>query len=176
MAEPSSHQPGSYHIAQLNIARWKVPSSDPGHAEAVADFMNLLDPINALADRSPGFVWRLQTEEGNSIAIRPFDDPDMVINLSVWESLATLHDFAYASRHLDVMRRRREWFQRLVERYAVLWWVPAGTLPTVDDAKRRLELLRGEGPSPAAFTFRQPFTAPDAGAYASAYASEEARV
>lgn len=157
MAEPSR-----YHLAQLNIGRWRVPSSDPAHATSVADFMALLDPINALADRSPGFVWRLQTEDGNSISIRPFHDPDILVNLSVWESLEALRDFVYASRHLDVMRRRREWFERLAEAYVVLWWLPAGTIPTVDDAKRKLELLRLAGPSPAAFTLRQPFPVPDA--------------
>jgi hypothetical protein len=167
MADPST-----YHLAQVNIGRWRVPSSHPDHGAAVADFMALLDPINALADRSPGFVWRLQTEDGNSISIRPFDDPDMLVNLSVWESLEALRDFVYASRHLDVMRRRREWLERLTVITAALWWVPAGTIPTVDDAKRRLDLLRRIGPSPAAFTFREPFPVPDAGVLA----DDDARV
>jgi heme-degrading monooxygenase HmoA len=155
-------EPNAYHLAQVNVARWRVPSSDPTHAASVADFMALLDPINALADRSPGFVWRLQTEDGNATSIRPFDDPDTLVNLSVWESLEALRDYVYASRHLDVMRRRREWFERVGETYIALWWIPAGTIPTVDDAKRQLDLLRRIGPSPAAFTFREPFPSPDA--------------
>jgi hypothetical protein len=159
MAEPST-----YHLAQVNIGRWRVPSNDPAHAATVADFMAMLDPINALADSTPGFVWRLQTEDGNATSIRPFDDPDMLINLSVWESFEALRDFVFASRHLDVMRRRREWFERMAEAYVALWWLPAGTLPTADDAKRKLDLVRLRGPSPAAFTFRQPFPAPDADA------------
>ena len=158
MADPSAH-----HLAQVNIGRWRVPSGDPGHEAAVADFMALLDPVNALADGAPGFVWRLQTEAGNATAIRPFDDPNLLINLSIWESFEALRDFVYASRHLDVMRRRREWFVRLTEEYMALWWVPAGTIPTVDDAKRALDRLRRAGPSPAAFTFREPYPAPRAG-------------
>jgi len=162
-AEPAA-DPSAFHLAQVNIGRWRVPSGHPDHAASVADFMALLDPVNALADRSPGFVWRLQTEDGNATSIRPYDDPDIAINLSVWESLEALRDFVYATRHLDVMRRRREWFTRAAEAYVALWWVPAGTIPTVDEAKRRLELVRRAGPSPAAFTFRAPFPSPDAGA------------
>jgi hypothetical protein len=153
----------AYHLAQVNIGRWRVPSSDPGHEAAVADFMAMLDPVNALADRTPGFVWRLQTEAGNATALRPFGDPDLLINLSVWESLDALRDFVYASAHLDVMRRRREWFVRMDEAFMALWWVPAGAIPTIDDAKRALDRLRRAGPSPAAFTFREPFPAPPAG-------------
>ncbi|HEX6674271.1 MAG TPA: DUF3291 domain-containing protein [Actinomycetes bacterium] len=147
------------HLAQVNIALPRAPVDAP----ELAEFMALLDPINELADRSPGFVWRLQTESGNATAIRPFDDHRLMVNLSVWESLEALRDFVYASRHLDVMRRRRDWFHRMAGTYLALWWLPAGTLPTVEEAKERLARLRRDGPGPDAFTFRQPFPPPGRG-------------
>ena len=146
----------AYHLAQVNIALPRVPLDSP----ELAEFMALLDPINELADRSPGFVWRLQTASGNATAIRPFDDHRLMVNLSVWESLEALRDFVYASRHLDVMRRRRDWFHRLAGTYLALWWLPAGTPPTVEEAKERLARLRRDGPGPDAFTFRRPFPPP----------------
>jgi hypothetical protein len=147
----------TWHLAQLNIGRLRAEVDDP----SVAEFMANLDPINALAEASPGFVWRLQTDEGNATAIRAFpDDPLMVLNLSVWESIEALADFAYRSAHTPFLRRRGEWFQRLGEAYLVLWWIPAGTVPTVDDALARLGHLKSFGPSPEAFTFRQPFPRP----------------
>ncbi len=120
----------------------------------MAGFVARLDEINALADRSPGFVWRLQTEAGDATAIRAFPDPLLLVNLSVWESVEALREFTYRSAHAGVMRRRAEWFERMDEPHLVLWWVPAGDLPTLDEAKARLDRLRSEGPSPEAFTFR----------------------
>jgi hypothetical protein len=146
----------AHHLAQVNIALPRAPVD----STELADFMVLLDPINLLADHSPGFVWRLQTESGNATEIRPFDDDRLMVNLSVWESLEALRDFVYSSRHLDVMRRRREWFHRLAEAYLTLWWLPAGTLPTIDEAKDRLAHLQRHGPGPDAFTFREPFPPP----------------
>jgi len=147
----------TWQLAQLNIGRLRAEVDDP----SVAEFMANLDPINALAEASPGFVWRLQTDEGNATAIRAFpDDPLMVLNLSVWESMESLADFAYRSAHTPFLRRRGEWFERLGEAYLVLWWIPAGTVPTVDGALARLDHLKSFGPSPEAFTFRQPFPHP----------------
>jgi hypothetical protein len=145
----------AHHLAQVNVATVRAPLDSP----ELAGFMAQLEPINALADHSPGFVWRLQTEDGDATAIRPFHDERIMVNLSVWESLAALRTFVYASRHLDVMRHRREWFHRM-DAYLALWWVPAGTIPTVAQAKDRLQLLAGHGPGPDAFTFRVPFPAP----------------
>jgi len=145
----------AHHLAQVNVATVRAPLDGP----ELAGFVAQLEPINALADHSPGFVWRLQTEDGDATAIRPFQDERIMVNLSVWESLEALRIFVYASRHLDVMRRRREWFHRM-DAYLALWWVPAGTIPTVAQAKDRLQLLAGNGPSPDAFTFRVPFPAP----------------
>jgi hypothetical protein len=149
--------PREWHVAQVNVATLGAPIDSP----QLADFVALLDPINALADRAPGFVWRLQTEDGDATAIRAFPDERIIVNLSVWESVETLGDFVYASRHLDVLRRRREWFDRMASSHIALWWVRAGTTPTVEDARRRLERLEAWGPSPDAFTFREPFPPPD---------------
>jgi hypothetical protein len=144
----------SFHLAQLNIARFKLPLDRPEMAGFVAE----LDPINALADTAPGFVWRLQTEEGNATSIRAFDDDLMLVNMSLWESAEALADFVYRSDHLGVMRRRREWAEHMREAYMVLWWVAAGEIPTVDEAKERLEHLREHGPTPAAFTFKKRYS------------------
>lgn len=147
----------AWHLAQFNIGRLRAPTDDP----LLAVFMANLDPINALAEATPGFVWRLQTEDGNATAIRPVaGDELMAVNLSVWESLDSLADYVYRSAHTGFLRRRGEWFERLHDAHLVLWWIPAGTLPTVDDALARLERLRTNGPDAQAFTFRQPFPPP----------------
>jgi hypothetical protein len=148
----------AFHIAQLNIGRIRGPIDSP----IMADFVALLDPVNAVADASPGFVWRLQTEEGNATAVRPYEDEAIAVNMSVWESIDELAAFVYRSGHVDVMRRRREWFERM-QVFMVLWWVPAGHLPSVEEAQERLEHLRLHGPTPYAFTFKARFEAPDAG-------------
>jgi len=148
---------GGWHLAQVNIAVLRAPIDSP----ELAAFVEQLDPVNALGDAAPGFVWRLQTEDGDATAIRAFDDDRIIVNMSVWESVEALGDFVFRSRHLDVLRRRREWFEKMATAYVALWWVPAGTIPTVDDAKRRLERLERLGPTAEAFTFREPFPAPD---------------
>jgi len=150
----------SYHLAQINIGRLVAPIDDP----LIADFVANLDPINALADSHPGFVWRFQTDEGNATSVRPYDDDRIAINFSVWKDFESLRAFTYESAHVAIMRRRREWFERLTDMYMALWWVPAGHLPSVAEATARLEHLKQFGPSPEAFTFREPFPAPDASA------------
>ena len=147
----------AFHIAQLNIGRARAPVDGP----IMAEFMALLDPVNAVADASPGFVWRLQTDEGNATAVRPYEDESIAVNMSVWESIDDLAAFVYRSGHVDVMRRRREWFERM-RLYMVLWWVPAAHLPTVEEAQERLEHLRVYGPTAYAFTFKARFPSPDA--------------
>ena len=145
----------AHHLAQLNIGRTKAPLD----SELLSGFVEGLEHVNALADSSPGFVWRLQTDEGDATSIRAFEDELMIVNMSVWESIDALWDFVYAGDHLAYMRRRREWFER-IEAHMVLWWVPAGHLPSVDEALDRLEHLRANGPSEHAFTFKQRFPAP----------------
>ncbi len=144
------------HIAQLNIGILLVQRDEP----MVAGFMEALDPINAIADASPGFVWRLVTPEGNATAIRPFDDERILVNMSVWESIEALEAFTYRSPHTPYIGRRREWFQRFEGHFMVLWWVAAGHLPDVEEAKERLALLERDGPTRAAFTFRRRFPPP----------------
>ena len=134
----------------------------PIDSPQLADFVAGLEPVNALADAAPGFVWRLQTDDGDATAIRPYDDERVMVNMSVWESLDTLKAFVHGDEHIAYLRRRREWFERMDEAIVALWWVPAGHVPTVAEAKDRLALLERVGPSPAAFTFRTAFPAPEA--------------
>ncbi len=144
-----------WHLAQLNVGRLLAPVDSPG----IAGFVVQLEPINALADGHPGFVWRLQTDAGDATSIRPTEDDLFLINMSVWTSLEALRAFTYTTAHVQVLRDRRSWFERLASAHLVLWWVPAGHIPTVDEALDRLERLRRDGPTPAAFTFRSPFEA-----------------
>lgn len=144
-----------HHLAQLNIARLRAPIDSP----RLADFVALLPEINGLAERSPGYVWRLQDESGDATALRPFG-PDVIVNLTVWQSVDALRGFVYRTAHLEPMRRRREWFVPFDGPYLALWWIPAGALPTIAEAAGRLDLLRRNGPSPEAFTLREPHPAP----------------
>ncbi len=147
-----------YQLAEVNIARMLAPLTDPLMAEFVAQ----LDAINALADTSPGFLWRLQTPEGNATALRPFEDDLILVNLSLWASFSDLSTFVYKSRHRQVMQQRRQWFEPFDGPYLALWWVPAGHVPSVEEAKRRLAHLRANGETPYAFSLKKPFPAPEA--------------
>lgn len=146
----------AFHLAQINIGRALAPLDDP----LLDGFMSRLDEINALADESPGFVWRLQSDSGNATDVQAFADPRMLINLSVWDSLESLFGFVYRSGHAAVMARRREWFERAAGPYQALWWVPAGHRPSVEEAIDRLDHLERHGPTPEAFTFKHRFAAP----------------
>jgi hypothetical protein len=149
--------PGSaFHLAQINIGRIVAPTDSP----VLKDFMDNLDRINALAEAQAGFVWRLVGDGNDATDIQAFDDPMMLLNLSVWEAPEQLAAFVYRTAHRDVMRRRREWFQPM-ETYMALWWIPAGHRPTPAEGIARIDLLAQMGPTPEAFTFRQPFPAPD---------------
>ena len=162
----------AWHLAQLNVARLRAPLDDP----LIADFVDNLEHVNALGERSPGYVWRLQTDAGDATAVRAFDDPLTILNLTVWTSVEALGDFAYRSGHLAFLRRKREWFERAVEAHLVMWWVPAGHLPTVEEALGRLEDLRTNGASARAFTFRSPQAPPDAHGDAHAHGDPDAGV
>ena len=146
-----------FHLAQVNIARLRAPLDDP----LLAGFVARLDDVNALADGAPGFVWRLQTDAGNATALRPYDDDRILFNLSVWQNPEHLREFVYRSAHVDVMRQRKSWFVRFDGPYYALWWVPAGHIPSVGEAKDRLEHLRAQGESPYAFSFARLFPSPD---------------
>ncbi len=144
------------HLAQLNIGRLTAPLDDP----RIADFVDNLDPINALADAAPGFVWRLQDDTGNATNIQAFDDDElMIVNMSVWTSVEALADFVFRTAHVEYLRRRREFFEVPIEPITCLWRVPEGEPPTVADALARLDHLRAHGPTATAFTFRTRFTA-----------------
>ena len=163
-----------HHLAQVNVSRLLAPLDSP----LLTDFVAALDEVNAEADRSPGFVWRLQTEDGNAIAVRAFgwdvgDSHGVIVNLTVWRDVQALADYVFSGRHLDVMRRRRTWFERAAEATTAPWWVPAGSLPTTDDAEDRVRLLRAHGPTPGAFTFHSPFPPPGTRPDASVESSDD---
>ena len=134
----------------------RAPLDDP----LMERFVAWLEPINALADESPGFIWRLQDDEGDATSIRAFEDDRILVNMSVWDSLEVLRAFVLESDHVRVMRERALWFEPMDVPSVVLWWVPEGHIPTVDEAKKRLDLLRERGPSESAFTFSRSFSAP----------------
>lgn len=146
-----------YHLAQVNVALLREPLD----SELLEDFVAELDPVNAEADVAPGFVWRLQTDEGDATSVRAFDDDRFVVNMSVWESVEALAEYVYRNeRHRAVLRKRSKWFHRIAESHLVLWWVPAGHVPTVAEAEERLRFLRTNGPTPVAFTIKQRFSPP----------------
>jgi Domain of unknown function (DUF3291) len=146
-----------YHLAQVNIARAREPLGAP----LMAPFVKRLDEINALAEASPGFVWRLVAESGTTTSYATAGDPQLIVNMSVWESLDALREFAFRGGHADVMRRRAEWFEPMSKAHLALWWIPAGHQPTMSEARERLGHLRARGEGPAAFTFRRPYPMPD---------------
>ena len=149
----------SFHIAQVNIARMRTPLDDP----IMADFVDQLAEVNRLADESPGFVWRLTDDEGqSSLYVSISDDPMLIVNFSVWETPDDLQAFVYRTDHRDYLRRRREWFAVMDEVFSACWWIPAAHTPTVDEAMQRLDLLRADGPSEKVFGFRPPFPPPPA--------------
>jgi hypothetical protein len=152
-----------YVLAQVNFGRLVAPLDSP----RLADFVARLDSVNAVADGAPGFVWRLQTEDGNSTALRAFEqdaegsDGGILINMSVWESVEALAAYVYGAAHIAMLRRRREWFERLKDAYTALWWVPRGHIPTIAEAEDRVKHLRAHGPAAHAFTLKVHFPPPD---------------
>ena len=143
------------HLAQFNIARARGPLE----SAIMRDFVAALDEINALAEASPGFVWRFQTEAGNALAERPYADPLIIVNLSVWESVDALKQYAFRTQHAAFLARREEWFEKMEAPHSVLWWTPRNVRPTVAEAKERLDRLRRLGPTPEAFAFHRFFPA-----------------
>lgn len=145
-----------YELAQANIAKFRLPQEHPANA----DFVNNLDRVNAVAEAQDGFIWRFTGEGNDAMDVQAFDDPNIALNMSVWSDVQSLVNFVYRHQdHRDIMRRRKEWFDK-IDFHMVLWWVEAGRRPTPEEAKIRLELLKCNGPSYAAFTFKQPFAAP----------------
>lgn len=147
-----------YNLAQINIAL----ARDEMTSETMSGFVARLDEINALAEKSDGFVWRLKEESGDATSIRVFDNPLMLVNMSVWDNIESLKKFVYKSDHVDLIRDRDAWFHKLKEMHQALWWIPFGHTPTLQEAKERLEHIRLNGPTLFSFTFAKNFPAPDA--------------
>jgi hypothetical protein len=143
----------AFHLAQSNIARMRAPLDDP----IMAGFVERLEPLNALADESPGFVWRMQDEEGDATAIRVFEDELILFNLSVWESVEALESYVYRSGHVEAIRARGDWFEPMAKPGFVLWWITAGHIPGVEEARERFSMLWENGPTSEAFTFSTRF-------------------
>ena len=143
------------HLAQYNIARAKAAPDSP----VMQEFVDNLELINGVAEASPGFIWRLQDESGDATSFQVFDDPLLLSNMSVWESPKALKDFLFKTGHLDFLKRRELWFEKLTEVSHVMWWVPEGHLPTLEEAKERLLHLGEHGDTPFAFGFRNIFPA-----------------
>jgi hypothetical protein len=150
------HSMKKYQIAQINIAK----ARDAIDSNTMKGFVDRLDEINALADKSSGFVWRLQTDEGDATSIQAFDDPMLIVNLSVWEDIESLKRFVYQSIHIELVRDRDAWFSKILEAHQVLWWVPAGHIPSIEEGKDRLQYLEDNGPTEKAFTFAKSFALP----------------
>ena len=157
MASSGSH----WHLAEINVARARAPLTDP----VMADFVSQLNAINALAEAAESFVWRLKDDDGAPSSYVHFaDDPRLIVNMSVWESIEALHAYAYRSGHGAVYAARRSWFEDLGAPPLAMWWIPAGAIPTLAEGRRRWELLCQNGPTADAFTFKQRFDPPSANA------------
>ncbi len=143
-----------YQLAQINVARMRgVNLDDP----IMREFKENIDAVNALAESAEGFVWRLKDESDNAMSFRPYEDEQILINVSVWKDVSSLEKFTYQTFHSSFVKRRKEWFQKYGEAHYALWWIPQGELPTLDDCVARLEHLQSEGPSSHAFTFKKVF-------------------
>jgi len=143
----------NYQIAQINIAQ----AQDSMDSETMKGFVERLDEINALADKSEGFVWRLETEEGDATAIQAFDDPLMIVNMSVWEDIESLKNYVYKSMHVELIRDRDAWFNKITKIHQALWWIPKDHIPSVEEGKEKLNHLQQHGPGEGAFTFAKGF-------------------
>ena len=146
-----------FHLAQVNIARMNAELDD----RIMSGFVKRLEEINSLADNSKGFVWRFQSEQGDATYLRPFDDSRILFNMSVWETIEDLRNYVYASKHLELLKAKEDWFTKLEEPHLALWWVEKGHIPTVEEALEKLALLKKNGPTPEAFTFARPCPTPN---------------
>lgn len=142
-------------LAQVNIARMLAPIDSP----VMADFVANLDRINALAESSDGFIWRLKDEHDNATAIKVFEDDYLIINMSVWTNIDSLHKYVYQTSHAEIFKRRKEWFEKMTDMHMALWYVPEGHQPTPHEARKKLEFLQKNGETAAAFSFRRNFSA-----------------
>ena len=156
MTDKTNSPQDKYHLAQINIAKMKAPLDDP----IMSEFANALDEVNRVAETSPGFVWRLQTASGNATDFRVYSDPQILVNISVWQSVEQLKTYVYKSLHGDFFVRRRKWFEKYQGEHFAMWWIEAGHLPTVEEARDKLKYLELHGDTPECFTFAEPYSAP----------------
>jgi hypothetical protein len=161
MTDKASSLQNNYHLAQINIAKMKAPLNDP----IMAEFANALDEVNLVAEKSPGFVWRLQTASGNATDLQAYSDPKILVNISLWQSIEQLKTYVYQSLHGDFFVRRRKWFEKYRDEHFAMWWVQAGHLPTVEEGKAKLEYLELHGDTPECFTFAEPYAPSELGKY-----------
>lgn len=142
------------YLAQLNIAEAIASMESP----VMADFVNNTDRINALAEKHPGFVWRLKEEGSNdSYSIKAFESEFTLVNMSVWKDRESLFDYVYKSGHIEILKRRKEWFDKMPKMHMVLWYVAKGHIPNLDEGKERLEYFQKHGESAYAFSFKSDF-------------------
>ena len=148
----------AYQLAEINIARMKgVNILDP----IMQEFVDNLDHINALAESSEGFIWRLKDDSNNATQLNPYNDEQVIVNISVWKDVESLSEFVYRTVHTDFLKRRSEWFQKFGQAYFAMWWIESNDYPTIEDAKNRLDHLQNHGPSLYAFNFREKYEAPE---------------
>lgn len=149
-------QTNGYHLAQVNIARMVAPLDNP----VMTEFVDNLDRINALAESSPGYVWRLKGDGNDATSLRPYDDEMIIVNLTVWKTVEDLQQYVYHTAHTEIMRKRKQFFSKMEKPFMCMWWIPAGHIPDVQEAKTHLDHLQAHGESDYAFTFRRIFSPP----------------
>jgi len=142
-----------FQLAQINIAKMLAPLDNP----VMKDFVDNLDRINSLAESSDGFIWRLKDDSENATAVRIFDDDFLIVNMSVWKDIDSLHRFAYKSDHVEIFKRKKEWFEKMQEMHMAMWYIPKGHRPTVGEAEERLIHIRQYGDTQHAFSFKKRF-------------------
>lgn len=142
-----------FQLAQVNIARMLAPIDSP----VMAEFVSYLDPINALAESSEGFIWRLKDDGNDATSIKIFNDEFLIVNMTVWKDIDALFQFTYKTHHTEVFKKRASWFEKMPEMHYALWWIPKGHLPTIAEAEERLTYIRAHGETPRAFTFKKRF-------------------
>ncbi len=147
-----AHSP--YHLAQINVGQLIAPQDDP----RVAEFIENIDRINAQAENSPGFVWRLKDDTGTALSFQAFENPLIISNLSVWQDVESLRHFVYNTQHREFLSRRKEWFELMKQTYLALWWIPAGYTPTLEEGIGKLAQIKEIGPTPSAFNFTTTFS------------------
>ena len=146
-----------YQLAQINISRMiGVNINDP----IMKEFVDNLDKVNNLAEHSEGFVWRLKDENNDATSFNPYNDEQVIINISVWESIASLETFVFKTLHTDFLKRRKEWFQKFGKVSTAMWWISEGDFPSVENAVELLDYLQKNGPSQKVFNFRNKYAPP----------------